>query len=211
MKRIFLLLCLIPFFAVAQKVKKIRTLDIFKTYITGDFDNSAQVTAEIKKGKQVHPLAIHVNRVADKKITNLPAGLNGFFIIEESYYLYEGKAVEVKPYLFLFRQGSRANEVLLTVYQLPADIKKEAFRNDNDTLVMDYNSLQPSPTFKGAVYVWNAADKTFSTHSPNELSGGMTFTLTEKFTNDTLEVMELLEKSGQRLTPYDTPIVYKRQ
>jgi hypothetical protein len=212
MKRVVIILTgLLPFLAVAQKNKKMKVIDIFKTYITGDFDNSAQVTAEIKAGKQVHPLAIHVNRVADDKIQNKPADLNGFFIIEESYYLYEGKPLDIKPYLFHFRQGSKANEVTLTVYQLPGGIKKETFRNDNDTLLLDYNSLLPSPTFKGATYTWNAAGKTFTTNTPNDLPGGMKFTLTEKFTKDTLEVMELLEKDGKRLTAYDTPLIYQRK
>jgi hypothetical protein len=212
MKRVAIILAsLMPLVAVAQKNKKIKPVDIFKTYITGDFDNSAQVTAEIKAGKQIHPLAIHVNRVANDKVKNKPVDLNGFFLIEESYYLAEGKPVEVKPYLFLFQQGSKLEEILLKVYVLPAGIKKEDFRNDNTGLELDYTALQPSPTFNGATYTWNAAAKTFAANSPNDLPGGMKFTLTEKFTKDTLEVMELLEKDGKRLTAYDTPIVYNRK
>jgi hypothetical protein len=187
-----------------------KLLNIFQQYITGDFDNSEQVVAEIKAGKQIHPLAIHVNRVANNKIKNLTANFNGIFIIEESYYLNEGKPVEIKPFLFLFQPKSNT-EIQLTVYQLPEGIKKEEFRNDNQHLSIDFNTLKPSPSFKGAVYTWNAKAKTFSTNAPNGLGNGMRFTLIETFTSNQLSVMELLEKDGKRLTPYDTPIIYKRK
>jgi hypothetical protein len=36
-------------------------------------------------------------------------------------------------------------------------------------------------------------------------------TLTEKFTATTLAVMELLEKDGNRITQYTTPILYERK
>jgi hypothetical protein len=194
----------------ALQAQRNRVFETFRTYITGDFDNSEQVTAEIKAGRQVHPLSIHVNRVADAKVLNRPDGIKGFFILEESYYLSEGKPLERKPYLFLFEpEGS--DKVRLSAYQLPGHLKKEDVRNDNDTLSFDYATLQRSPTFKGAVYDWNPAEKSFSTRSPNELPGGMTFTLIEHFTQDALTVMELLEKDGKRLTPYDTPILYKRR
>lgn len=187
-----------------------KVFETFRSYITGDFDNSEQVTAEIKSGKQIHPLSIHVNRVADDKIRNRPDGMKGFFILEESYYLSEGKPIDRKPYLFLF-EPEGTDQVRLTAYQFPGSISKEALRNDNDTLFFDYNTLQRSPTFKGAIYDWNKADKSFSTRSPNDLPGGMRFTLIEHFTRDALEVMELLERDGKRITPYDTPILYKRR
>jgi hypothetical protein len=187
-----------------------RVIETFRSYITGDFDNSEQVTAEIKAGRQVHPLSIHVNRIADAKVRNRPPGMKGFFILEESYYLSEGKPLERKPYLFLF-EPEGADKVRLTAFQLPGDIRKEDLRNDNDMLFFDYATLQRSPTFKGAVYDWNASEKSFSTVAPNELPGGMKFTLIERFTRDALSVMELLEKDGKRLTPYDTPILYRRK
>jgi hypothetical protein len=194
------------------KNSKMKPVDIFKNYITGDFDNSSQVTAEIKMGKQIHPLAVHVNRVANHKIKNIPDSIlkKGFFIIEESYYLTEGKPLEIKPYLFLFTAGKNAT-VQLAVFQIPEGIKKEELRNDNKNLFMDYNLLKPSPTFKGATYSWDEKQKTFSTNAPNDLPNGIRFTLIETFTKDKLEVMELLEKDGRRLTPYDTPLIYIRK
>jgi len=39
----------------------------------------------------------------------------------------------------------------------------------------------------------------------------MKFTLIETLGKTRLIVMELLEKEGKRLTPYDTPIIYDRK
>lgn len=196
--------------APSIQAQRHRVLESFRAYITGDFDNSEQVAAEIKAGRLMHPFSIHVNRIADGKIRNIPQSHQGFFILEESYYLSEGKPLERKPYLFLF-EPEGIDKVRLTAFQLPASLRKEDVRNDNDTLTFDYSTLQRSPTFKGAVYDWNPADKSFSTHAPNELPGGLRFTLIEHFTKDRLSVMELLEKDGKKLTPYDTPILYQRK
>lgn len=198
-----LLICSV---SIAQKNQSL--LARFQQYITGDFDNSAQVVAEIKLGKQIHPLAIHVNRLANYKVKNMPTDLKGFFIIEESYYLIDGKPVDLKPYLFLFEE--RVGGIIhLTTYQLTG-IKKETIRNDNAALEFDYILLVPSPTFKGADYTWDSADKTFNTISANELGNGMKFTLTEKLAKQQLSVLEQVEKDGKQLTAWDTPIIYLR-
>jgi hypothetical protein len=209
------------FFASCNNSKKItakmRAIDLFKDIITGDFDNSRQVANEIAAGKQIHPLAKHVNRIANNKIENLPLPTIryidnplDFWIIEESYYTYPGKSQEAKPYLFNFSQGEK-NTVVLKVYQFPPGIKKEDIRNNNDSLKLKYAELKPSPTFKGAVYVYDPVAKTFTTNAPNDLGNGMKFTLTETLSKEKLSVMELLEKDGKRLTPYDTPIIYDRK
>jgi hypothetical protein len=188
------------------------TIGLFRTIIIGDFDNSRQVADEIAAGKQVHPLAKHVNRIADDKIDGLPPNnaSNGFWIIEESYYEYPGKPIEAKPYLFHFSQGERGT-VLLKVYQFPAGLKKEDIKNSNPALRLAFKDLKPSPTFKGAVYTYHPENGTFTTDTPNDLGNGMTFTLTETLSKTQLVVMELLVKDGKRLTPYDTPIVYDRK
>jgi hypothetical protein len=188
------------------------TIDLFRTIITGDFDNSRQVADEVAAGKQVHPLAKHVNRVADDKITGLPMtnAKFDFWIIEESYYEYPGKPMEAKPYLFNFSQGPRGS-VLLKVYQFPPGLKKEDIKNNNPALRLALKDLKPSPTFKGAVYTFHPETETFTTDTPNDLGNGMTFTLTETLSKTQLVVMELLVKDGKRLTPYDTPIVYDRK
>lgn len=186
-----------------------KLLKKFQEYITGDFDNSNQLVEEMKAGKILHPLSVHVNRVADEKVLNKPLDLNGFFVLEESYYLNEGKVMESKPYLFLFTLRP-SGIIHLTTYQL-TNYKKEELRNDNTALRFDFLTLTPSPTFQGADYTWNPDNKTFSTVSVNDLGNGLSFTLSETFTSTTLQVMELLEKNGQRLTSYDTPIIYKRR
>lgn len=210
MRKYLLLACtILSSFAVSAQKNPTELLNRFKQYITGDFDNAKQVIEELKAGKAIHPLAIHVNRLADSKVINKPSNLTGFFLLEESYYLTEGKPTEVKPYLFLFSLVNK--EVIhLTTYQLTG-YKKESLRNDNPDLQFDYTSLVPSPTFKGADYRWNEKEKTFSTVSVNELGNQMRFTLSETFTAKTLMVMELLEKDGKSLTAYTTPILYERK
>ena len=205
MKKIILFLTIV---SGVNAQKQSPLLARFQQYITGDFDNSKQVVAEITAGKQVHPLAIHVNRLATHKVKNVPQGLNGFFIIEESYYLVEGKPIDLKPYLFLFEE--RVGGIIhLTTYQLNA-WKKEEIRNDNNTLSFDYTQLVSSSTFKGADYTWDPKDKTFNTISPNDLGNGMKFTLTEKFTNKQLSVLEQVERDGKLITSWNTPIIYIR-
>ncbi len=82
MKKLFCTACLslmLVFFVHAQKMSNSLLLQ-FKQYITGDFNNQEQVIAEIKKGKQIHPLAIHVNREFTKKISEIPDSMIGFFL-----------------------------------------------------------------------------------------------------------------------------------
>jgi hypothetical protein len=212
----FVFFILVFVMAACTGSKKIQTamrpIDIFREVITGDFDNSKQVAAEVAAGQQIHPLAKHVNRIADDKIEgiNAPSDHSSFWIIEESYYEYPGKPLEVKPYLFNFSQGD-SNTVLLKVYQFPPHLKKEEIKNSNESLKLKFSELKPSPTFKGATYTYNAKDETFTTHAPNDLGNGMKFTLIETLSKTRLIVMELLEKEGKRLTPYDTPIIYDRK
>jgi ribosomal protein S17E len=187
-----------------------RTIDIFKEIITGDFDNSKQVADEVAAGKQIHPLARHVNRVANEKIKHLPKDDSSFFILEESYYEYPGRPTELKPFLFKFSAAEK-NRVQLSVFQLPSGMDKVLIRNDNSALFFDYGSLILSPSFSGASYSYNQEEGSFSTCSSHGLGNGMKFTLTETFSREKLIVMELLEQDGKRLTPYDTPIVYDRK
>jgi hypothetical protein len=214
MKYLILLATTLLFFSNCNNSKKmqtaITTINLFKEIITGDFDNAAQITEETKAGKQIHPLAKHVNRVADNKIKNLPKDENSFFILEESYYIYPNKPLEVKPYLFKFTAGEN-NSVLLSVYQLPKEVDKKDIRNDNEKLFFDFNELNLSTTFKGATYKYDKLKKEFTTTSINDLGNGLRFTLTEKLSKNKLIVLELLEKEGKKLTPYDTPIIYNRQ
>lgn len=181
-------------------------IHLFQTYITGDFDNQRQIDAELKAGKQVHPYAKHVNRVANSKIDNLPAQLNGFFLLEESYYKYAEGDTIIKPYLFFF-EALPEGKVKLYSMLLPKDVPPKDIRNDNASLRFDYQALKPSPSFKPAVYT--QTDRGFYIKAPNEFPGGV-FTLEETIGKDCLEVMELLVRDGKQVTPYDTPIIYER-
>jgi hypothetical protein len=193
-----------------KNIASMKTLNLFKEIITGNFDNKNQIDEEIKLGKQIHPFAKHINRIVDAKIKNLPIDKKSFFILEESYYENPGKPVDIKPYLFQFSAGNK-NTVVLKVFQLPTNIDKKDIRNDNKNLEFNYNELTPSPTFKGAVYAYNKTESTFTTNTPTDLGNGMKFTLIETLSKNKLIVMELLEKDGKRLTAYDTPIIYDRK
>jgi hypothetical protein len=191
---------------------KLQPIDLFKQIIVGNFDNSKQVAEEISAGRQKHPLAKHVNREASTRIAGLPDSLNapGFWIVEETYYTWPGKPVELKPFLFYFSPAGK-DSVQLRVFQFPASMNKEEIRNDNDSLVLNFQEIKPSPTFRGAYYVYRHSDSSFYTNTSAELGKGMRFTLTETLTPERLTVMELLEKEGKRITAYDTPIVYNRK
>jgi hypothetical protein len=198
---------------VSKKMNnKISTIRSFREFIIGNFNNDKQVAEEIANGKQIHPKAKHINRFIDDKIEGLILGnvVNDAWVLEESYYEYPNKPVEVKPYLFHFTEGNN-NTVLLEVYQFPNNLKKEEITNTNPNLKFKFSDLQLSSTFKGATYTYDKEKKVFTTKSVNDLGNGMTFTLTETLSATKLIVMELLEKEGKKLTPYDTPIIYDRK
>lgn len=190
-----------------KNTSQMRAIDLFEQYITGDFDNRRQVDAEIQTGQQVHPYAVHINRRADDKIIGAPAR-DGFWLLEESYYARPDGSTEVKPYLFFFEAVGDTG-VLLRVYKTPPHLPASDLVNANTQLKIPYSELEPSPSFKPAQY--RREGNTFRIHAPNDLGNGMRFTLIETFYPDRLEVMELLEKDGVRLTPYDTPIIYDRR
>ena len=187
--------------------KTMSDFDLYKSYIQGDLDNIAQVNAEVKAGKQIHPYAKHVNRLLDSKIKNLPKNHNGFYILEESYYTYPNKPMEMKPYLFWFEK-TMLGKVKLHSLQIPKGWDKKDVRNDNLKFVVEYADLKDSPTFTPAVYT--KTETGFYIKVPVNLPNGMKFTLEETIGKETFEVMESLEKDGKSLTPYSTPIIYKR-
>lgn len=193
----------------AQQKTTMKPFDLYKQYIQGDLDNREQIEEQRKAGKQLHPSAKHVNRLFDAKITNKPANYQGFYILEESYYVYPYKPQDtiIKPYLFWFTEENGA--VKLHSMQLPKDIPAKDIRNDNATLTFDYNALKLSPSFKPAAYSYDAASESFSIKAVNEFPGG-SFTLEETIAKDTFTVMELLIKDGKQITPYSMPIIYKR-
>ncbi len=183
-------------------------LALFLDYIIGDFDNRAQIEAERQAGTQRHPAARHVNRNANAKIRHLPADFQGVFVIEESYYVTPDGRELLAPHLFLFEETAEG-QVRLISYELPAGIVKADFRNDNPDLVLDYPALTVSKTFTPLTYEYDPAHG-FWGQSVTSLPNGAVFTLTETIGPEGLDVMELMEKGGQRLTSYETPILYRR-
>jgi hypothetical protein len=211
MKKILIYtLCLVVATAcnTTKTLSKMSAYDYFKDVLCGTFDNENQIQMERKTAKQAHPQAKHVTALANPKIKNLPTDLKGYFILEESYYTYEGKPMEIKPYLFFIEPVSDL-QIKLSSYTMPTDIPKVDIRNDNPNFSLDFKTISVSKTFKPAVYT--LADGTFTVNHPTDLGNGMTFTLIETLTKNRLEVMELLEKNGKRLTPYETPIIYDRK
>ncbi len=194
-------------YAIAQATQH-KNLKTYLSYLVGNFDNLVQVEDELKAGKQIHPFAKHVSRTIQSRIKNIPEGYNGVFVLEESYYKYPDKDTLIKPYIFRFEVGSEG-EVILHSVAIPTGIDKTKFRNDNPDWVLDFNDLKDSPTFKPAAYT--KTKRGFYIKNPIELGNGMRFTLEETIGKGFLEVMELTEKDGKRLTPYETPLQYKKR
>lgn len=188
-----------------SKPQKTNDLDVYLSYLTGDFDNQAQVNQEQKLGKVVHPLAKHVTRDITKRVANLPADFKGVFVLEESYYTFSNQETQVKPYIFKFLLNNNGQVVLHSI-AIPARIDKKTFTNANADWSLDFTELKESTSFKPATYT--KTERGFYIKAPNDLPGGIKFTLEETIGKDFLEVMELAEKDGKRLTPYETPIQY---
>lgn len=187
--------------------KKKRDLDIYLSYLVGDFDNQAQIDAEIKAGKQIHPFAKHITRIIQERVNNIPANFKGVFVLEESYYKYPDKDTLIKPYIFLFKESDKG-EVLLNSMAIPSRIDKNSFRNSNKDWKLDFNELKPSPTFSQATYR-KVKGGFYINHTVN-LPNDMTFTLEETIGKKGLTVMETPKKNGVSLASYDTPIQYIR-
>ncbi len=209
MKKVSLLIIsTLSIFSCSPKLKnQLSDFELFKTYIQGDFDNLEQINEEIKAGKQIHPYAKHINRLLDSKIKNLPEKHNGFYIMEESYYTYPNKPMEEKPYLFWFEKTIKG-QIRLHSLQIPKSIQKKDLRNDNKRLSLNYVELLKSPTFRPTTYT--KTKKGFYIKAPMNLPNEMKFTLEETIGKDVFEVMELLERRGESITPYSSPIIYKR-
>ncbi len=181
----------------------------FQEILCGSLDNQEQIDAELIEGKQIHPYAKHVTAVCDHKIINRPDGHEGMYVLEESYYKYPGKEeMELKPLFFYIRSDGDLKALLQSV-QIPPHINKEDATNDNDELVFDWNELE-FRNFGVAEYVWDEEIQGFKVDHEADMGGGITFRLIETLNMEGLQVMELVHKDGVKITPYDTPLLYKR-
>ena len=192
-----------------KQVQEKTGVDLLAEILIGVFDNRAQVEAELEAGGPIHPFAKHVTGDITDRVHNIPDSHTGRFILEESYYTHPGEEMKIKPLLFYLEPDQDKN-VKLHSMVIPSRYEPEEVTNDNASLFFDFLELNESPRFKAAIYQYQE-DGSFTVRNPNDWGDGMTFTLIERLAPDRLEVMELLEKNGKRVTPYDSPIIYDRK
>jgi len=184
-----------------------KPLELFIDILCGDLDNREQVEAEQKMNKQVHPYAKHITRVCDHKVKNLPSDLLGHYILEESYYSYPDREMEIKPLLFFIREKD-GKSVQLQSLVVPDKYEKAEVINTNDDLIFDYHELRINQKFGVAEYVMHDSAY-FTTDHHCDFGDDVTFRLIETLSAEHLLVLELYSKAGKILTPYNTPIIYK--
>ncbi len=184
-----------------------KILKRFTDILCGTLDNKAQIEAEKKAGEQVHPYAKHVTDLFSHRVLNRPKKHEGIYVLEESYYTYPGEETSIKPLLFYLRSDGK-RKVFLQSVQIPERFNLEDATNANEAFVLDYNELSIRP-FGIAEYALMETDE-FTTNHIGVVGQGITFQLTETLSGHQLSVMEILRKDGVNLTPYDTPIIYKK-
>lgn len=176
----------------------------FIDILCGTLDNQEQVDFEMAKGQQIHPYAKHVTDICTEKVINRPQGHEGIYVLEESYYTYPGKEMEIKPLLFYLRSDGE-KRILLESMKAP-HLDPASMVNSNEDLVLDYTKLVAS-AFGVAEYTLQVTGQ-FTANHIAIIGEGMTFQLTETLSEGHLSVMEIVRKDGVKLTPYDTPIDY---
>jgi len=189
----------------------------FQQYMIGDFENAKQ----IQKAGDDHPRAVHINRVINDRIDNLPGDLgSAIFVLEESLYYWgsgDEQKVVSKPHLFLFRE-SESGQVELVTYNNPEGINLE---NGDNSWRLDYNKLEKS-WFPPCRYITKADG--FHLSASTDLPNGLTFTLSEVIRKDQLQVYEFLTTADGKLAgvatspepsnpsfAYKTPLLYDRK
>lgn len=180
-------------------------LERFITYLCGDFDNQDQIAEEMKNNHLQHPLATHRNHIINDHIDHLPMDFQGYFILEESYYVDE-QGTKAQPHLFLFQANTNGNVELLS-YEIPKAFNQNTFVYHDD-LRLDYSELTLSATFKPMEYI--EKEGVFFGESENQFNPAVTFLLRESIGPEELSVKETLLVNGKRTMGYDTPILYKR-
>lgn len=181
-------------------------LEKFINELCGIFNNDNQINKELESGELKHPKAKHINGVCNSKMNNLPSDFEGYFVIEESYY-EQGKFKNILPHLFLFTLNEE-NNVVLTSYEIPEGISKQDFRNDNDDLVMDYNSLKISEKFTPMVY--KESNGVYEGKSISNFNPETEFTLQERIENGKMYVSEVFRKNGKVTFGFVDPIIYEK-
>jgi hypothetical protein len=174
--------------------------------LCGTFDNRDQLLRESLAGLPVHPGARHTIGICNDKIDDLPEDFNGYFVIEESRFDLEDQCIE-KHYLFLYDEDEQGC-VRLTSYNIPEEIPKESFTNDNPSLHADYLKLEVSPRFLPLTLREN--DGAFFGENCSRFSGDTTFLFSLSVSAERLLVKELLLRGAERVAGYEEPVEYVR-
>lgn len=181
-------------------------LDMFIRNICGTFNNNKQIKEELEKGKQLHPEATHINGICNEKIKNLPENFKGYFVIEESYYKQNNRT-NTMPHLFLFTLNEN-EDVVLTSYELPDNISKEDFTNENKDLSMDYNKLCLSSKFIPITY--KEENGIFNAEGTSSFNESTELTVKEKIESNKMYVSEVFRRDGKITFGFVDPIIYEK-
>lgn len=182
-----------------------KDLDEFIGILCGEFDNSRQLEELQAQGITDFPLAEHRNTPCNNKITSLPEGFSGVFVVEESYYTQGGRT-HASPHIFLFTPEE--DGIKLTSYEIPQGYDKNTFTYQQMGEV-PYEALRPSEKFTPALY--RKKDGVWEGGSVSMFTPVLKFTLYERFSPEVLEVSETMEMNGRRTFGYDQPILYRRK
>lgn len=179
-------------------------LERFMDMLCGTFDNEEQLRTLEEKGITNFPKAEHVNTDCTDLICDLPEDFTGKFVLEESYY-HVGERTNVMPHLFLIREENE--KITLYSFDMPKGYTKESFCYKN-LKEISYKELSLSKKFTPIVYEYK--EGAFEGCSVSMFSPVTRFTLKERFTEEVLEVSEIMEVNGVRTLGYDVPIEYRR-
>jgi hypothetical protein len=100
------------------------------------------------------------------------------------------------------------NQILLTSYNIPEELEKETFTNNNDKLRIDYQQLMVSPRFRPLVL--ERTGVSFVGGNVSQFSAEHIFKFRLEVTPDALYVTETLIKEDVIVAGYDSPVIYKR-
>ena len=112
--------------------------------------------------------------------------LTGSFQNSEQYEKMKKNGIE---FPFAEHENTVCNDKIrnLTSYETPGELKKDTFTYENLTGI-DFRDLKPAESMFSPV---------------------LKFTLFERFSEEYLEVSEIMKVNGKRTFRYDSPIVYK--
>lgn len=181
-------------------------LETFVQNLCGEFNNDEQIKRQGESGKITHPHASHINGICNNKIKNLPENFKGYFVIEESYYEQSGRK-NFLPHLFLLTLGKN-NKVVLESYEIPETISHKDFRNNNQSLKMDYNKLKKSEKFNPMIY--DEENGVFTGESVSMFSPITKFILKERIEDNILYISEVFYEDNKKTFGFEDPIIYKR-